>query len=140
MERNKSGLQKSQLTNHSRISTSSIFSDKLSKTMSNTIIVQNLGYLNLKPVQEMLQNKVRFGIYYTTKKTMILVKFSEWQKEICDKIWLYYPKRDKLPYKLVEGKKITFGSIVFNSEIDKSIDTTGWNNGNQIMTYEEFTN
>jgi len=108
------------------------------KTMSNTIIVQNLGYLSLKSVQEMLQNKVRFGIYYTAKKTMILVKFSEWQKEICDKIWLYYPKIDKLPYKLVEGRKITFGSIVFNSETDKSIDTTGWNNGNQIMTYEEY--
>lgn len=101
------------------------------------IIVEKIGYLSLADVQKLINNNERFGIYKTAKGTEILVKFPVWQI-VSKAVWLYYPKRDRLPYKVVEGRKITYGNIVFNSTIDKEISTTNWNNGNQIMAYEPY--
>ena len=50
---------------------------------------------------------------------------------------LSYPKKDRLPYKTVEGKKIARCELVYCSNEDTNITTCGWNNNEQIMTYEE---
>jgi hypothetical protein len=49
-------------------------------------------------------------------------------------------KKDRLPWKTVEGKKICGCTKVFDSKTDSvtNIDITNWNGGNQIMSYEEF--
>jgi hypothetical protein len=95
------------------------------------MIVYNIGYLKLESVLELKQ----FSIYETHKKTQILVKNTSQEK-----ISLYFPKEDRLPYKTVEGKKICSGTKIFDSNKDllSSIDTSGWNNKNQIMSYEEY--
>lgn len=97
------------------------------------MIVKNIGYLNLEAV---LKIEKPFSIYETHKKTHILV--TEIRNE--EKISLYYHKEDKLPWKIVEGKKICSGKKIFDSKIDSldKIDTTKWNGGKQIMSYEQY--
>lgn len=95
------------------------------------MIVKNIGYLKMESILKLEW----FSIYETQKNTHILVKNTSQES-----INLYSPKLDKLPYKSVEGKKICRGVKIFDSKtgsIDK-IDTSKWNNVNQIMTYEEF--
>lgn len=95
------------------------------------MIVKNNGYLKLENVLELK----RFSIYKTNKQTHILIEDTGEER-----ITLYLPKKDRLPYKLVEGKKICNGLKVFDSEINSisQIDISKWNNGNQIMCYKEF--
>ena len=95
------------------------------------MIVVNNGYMNLESVL-LLDH---FSIYETHKKTHILVKNTSEEN-----IYLCLPKEDRLPWKLVEGKKICSGTKVFDSKTEylSNIDTTKWNGGKQIMTYEEF--
>lgn len=95
------------------------------------MIVENIGYLKLDSVLEL----EHFSIYETHKKTQILVKNTS-----AEKLFLYYPKEDRLPYKTIEGKKICSCQKVFDSKTNTltNIDTTKWNNGNQIMSYEEY--
>jgi hypothetical protein len=96
------------------------------------MIVTNTGYKKLEDVQGL----GKFSIYCTHKNTHILVMGAS-----CDNITLYQPKHDRLPWKLTEGSKICSGKKVFDSTSGKvsDIDTTKWNNCNQIMTYKEFT-
>lgn len=95
------------------------------------MIVENTGYLKL----EQVLNLTHFSIYETNKKTHILIRDSSIGSD-----FLYYPKQDRLPYKITEGKKICFAKKVFDSTKDDitSLTTEKWNNKNQIMTYEEY--
>ena len=95
------------------------------------MIVENIGYLRLESVLELEQ----FSIYETHKDTHVLV-----QNTSEEKIHLYFPKRDRLPWKIVEGRKICVGEKVFDSKKDSifNIDTSKWNGENQIMSYKEF--
>ena len=94
------------------------------------MIVNNTGYIKLDKVLEMFNNNESFSIYHTKKKTLILVKKATEQH-----IDLYKVKEDRLPWKITEGKKITSGTRIFNSNTD-NIKTI--NIGNQIMSYEEI--
>ncbi len=93
------------------------------------MIVDNKGYLKLENVLELKQ----FSIYETSKDTNVLVKDT---RE--DTVTLYFPKKDRLPWKITEGKRICSGIKVFDSSVDciSRIDLSKWNNGNQIMCYE----
>ena len=102
------------------------------------MIVQQIGYLNKEQVSNLLKLGTVFSIYRTNRKTDILVKGT---KE--PTIYLQYPKKDRLPWKTTEGKKISNGVKIFDSDftiVDIEMDMSGWNNGNQIMAYEEYVN
>ncbi len=94
------------------------------------MIVQNLGYHNLDQVIDLED----FSIYETNMGTEILVAGCH------DKsITLYQPKTDRLPYKITEGKRICDAVKIFDSKSGLAyINTTCWNNGNQIMAYTQF--
>lgn len=100
------------------------------------MIVDNLGYLNKEQVLEMFQKGERFSIYRTQKNTEILIK-----NAVEEDLHLYYPKEDRLPYKIAEGRKVARCKRIFNSKIDKIefLNFDNWNNQNQIRAYEEFT-
>lgn len=99
------------------------------------MIVDRLGYLKKEQVLEMLDKGEHFSIYKTHKGTEVLVKNTDRKS-----LNLCYPKKDRLPYKTVEGKKIANASQVFNSKVDsvEVLKFDNWNNQNQIMSYEEF--
>lgn len=96
------------------------------------MIVSNKGYLKIKDLKELKY----FSIYETSKNTHILLIGKS-----SDKVCLHFPKKDRLPFKITEGKKICIAKKVFDSEINSidTIDLSKWNNGNQIMSYEEFS-
>ena len=96
------------------------------------MIVSNIGYLNLESVLALEY----FSIYETHKETNILVI----SKCSYDKTTLYFPKRDRLPWKLLEGKKICNATKIFDSKVNsiELIDISKWNNGNQIMSYKDI--
>lgn len=104
------------------------------------MIVNNTGYIKLDQVLEMVKNKEQFYIYETKKGTHVLLKNIKSIGVASDRIDLHNVKEDRLPWKIVEGKQITSGIKIFNSLTDDftTVDTTKWNNGNQIMSYEEF--
>jgi hypothetical protein len=94
------------------------------------MIVEQIGY---KKIEDVIKIE-HFSIYETTKGTQILIEGTSNNDNI-----LYYPKRDRLPYKITEGKKIcSIKSKIFDSKVNNlsKIDTTKWNNGNQIMVYD----
>lgn len=97
------------------------------------MIVENLGYLKIDDVLKL----GHFSIYETNKKTHILIKNPNSEKNP----HLYFPKKDRLPWKIIEGKKICTCKIVFDSKTEpiESINMINWNNGNQILAYQEFT-
>ncbi len=99
------------------------------------MIVNNTGYIKIDQILEMAKSKEHFSIYTTNKKTVVLVK-----NTAVEKLDLFYPKKDRLPYKSVEGRKIVKCNRIFNSAIDniESLEITKFNNANQIMSYEEF--
>lgn len=104
------------------------------------LIVSNIGYVNRATIDDLIKDRVNFRIYRTNKNTDVLVKiltigtFSE-------EVQLYMPKKDRLPYKIIEGKRITSGYEVFDPNTDGTdeLDKINWNGGTQIMAYEEFT-
>jgi len=98
------------------------------------MIVRQVGYLKLKDVQLLKANGDLFSLYKTNKNTTLLV-FDTTEKYL----HLYYPKQDRLPWKLLEGKKITNAEQIYCSTESSEISTVGWNNNEQIMTYKEFT-
>jgi hypothetical protein len=98
------------------------------------MIVDRVGYLKLSDVEELMKNNVLFSVYKTSKNTTILVLGTN-QKYL----HLYYPKRDRLPWKDVEGKKIARCELIYSSKEVTEITTSGWNNDEQIMTYKEFS-
>lgn len=102
------------------------------------MIVKNNGYLSLEKVKALYDSNVRFAIYQTKKKTNILVMniFGQYPSQSS----FYYPQKDRLEFKIDEGKRITDGVKIFDS-INNSIadiDMSGWNNGNQIMSYKPW--
>jgi hypothetical protein len=101
------------------------------------MIVENVGYLKLEDVLKLEQ----FSIYETKKKTHILFKENKFYHGSQQEDF-YYPKKDRLPWKVIEGKKICNNAVkVFDSKKDSldKIDTSKWNNGNQIMSYQAFS-
>lgn len=97
------------------------------------MIVQNTGFLNFEVVKRMIDNNINFSIYRTVKNTAILVVGVN--QDIID---LFRAKQDRLPWKVVEGKKITYSAKkIFNSieNAEKDLNTEFWNN-NQIISYE----
>jgi hypothetical protein len=103
------------------------------------MIVNRIGYLKKEQVLEMLQKGEHFSLYSTHKNTVVLIKNSPYALSFA-KMQLCYPKKDRLPYKTVEGKKIAYVTRFFNSASDsiELIDFEKWNGGNQVMAYEEF--
>jgi hypothetical protein len=101
------------------------------------MIVYNTGYLKKEDVIALHEKGVKFGIFKTYKGTCILVKY---KYKIYNIEYLYLPQFDRLPYKVIEGKKITHGSLVFDSTQDDidMLDTKDWNNENQIISYEDY--
>jgi hypothetical protein len=99
------------------------------------MIVTNTRYLKIRQVEELIKKGIQFSIYKTHKNTEILVKGA---KE--DNIQLYYPDMSRVEWKTEEGRRIIGGKKIFDSSVDKDFPPTqGWNNGNQIMSYEEFS-
>ena len=101
------------------------------------MVVYNTGYLKKADVIALAEKGVKFGIYQTYKNTNVLVKIRFYLPR---RIELYQPQSNRLPYKLVDGKKITYGDLIFDSMMDniELLDTTNWNNGNQIISYEDY--
>ena len=101
------------------------------------MIVENKGYLSVEQVLNLLKRGEHFCVYETNKKTHILVAEAEAE---ADKICLYFPKYDRLPWKLLEGKKITNGTKVFDSIKNniEELDTSKWNGGKQLMSYTPY--
>lgn len=101
------------------------------------MIVYNTGYLKKNDVLSLIEKGVKFGIYKTYKGTNVLVKVYD---KVDTRIDLYLPQFDRLPYKVIEGKKITYGELIFDSTLNEAEDINfeGWNNGNQIMSYENY--
>ena len=95
------------------------------------MIVEKIGYLKLKDVLELKRKGDLFSVYVTHKKTIILILDTETNGEA-----IYYPKRDRLPWKVVEGKSIVSCKKLYSSNDDVEITTEGWNNNEQIMAYE----
>ena len=100
------------------------------------MIVDNTGYIKLDKVKEMLNKGESFSIYKTHKGTDVLVRNIINR----DELHLYYPLKNKLPWKTVEGKKIAMCVKLFDSNINSvnDLDISNWNNKEQIMTYEPY--
>lgn len=98
------------------------------------MIVSQIGYLKLNDVLKLKNEGNLFSIYKTNKNTLVLVMNTE-----SNCISLNYPKKDRLPWKLIEGKKITYGVKIYTSTEIKNINTIGWNNNEQIMAYEQYS-
>lgn len=95
------------------------------------MIVENIGYISI----DNLINYTHFSIFETHKNTHIIVlNTSE------NSLVLHHPKKDRLPWKLVEGKKICSCKKVFDSKIDNlnNINKSMLNNGNQIIVYQQY--
>jgi len=95
----------------------------------------HIGYKKLEYVLELIKQKKKFGIYTTHKNTQIIILDT-----IESQLEMYQPKYDRLPWKILEGKRIATCKLIFNSEIDEvsKIDTSKWNNKNQILIYEPY--
>jgi len=90
-----------------------------------TIIVKQTGYYS---IDKLLNIDKKFSVYKTNKNTIIVVFNINY-----DEIMMFYPKLDRLPYKIIEGKKIINGIKISKNEIENKLDI------NQIMTYEIFS-
>lgn len=101
------------------------------------MIVQQIGYLKLNQVNDFLKERIPFSIYRTTKNTLILIKTPDEKGDI---VHIFYPDKSRLEWKFVEGKRITRCTKVFDSTKQSEFETSGWNNGNQIMSYKPFMN
>tara|TARA_R110000772_G_scaffold43995_6_gene101265 strand:- start:72 stop:389 length:318 start_codon:yes stop_codon:yes gene_type:complete len=92
-------------------------------------------YLKLQDVIDMFTEGKKFSIYRTHKGTNILITDTTRDYEF----EVYYPKQDRLPYKVLEGKKlVTCVENIFCSDINyiEDLDPSTWNNGEQIMSYD----
>ena len=98
------------------------------------MVVTNRGYATLQKVLDMFNAKTEFGIYETNKGTFILIKGS-----VHDTVSIFRPNKHRLPYNIVEGKKITQCRKIFNSKTDSKDLISLAIGGNQIMTYEPYS-
>jgi len=97
------------------------------------MIAQQVGYLKLNDVLKLKEDGTLFSIYKTHKNTNVLVLNRDKKN-----LNLTYPKKDRLPWKLTKGKKIVRCERIYCSKEDTEISTANWNNGEQIMCYEEY--
>lgn len=105
------------------------------------MIVSNLGYKKIDFLRDLIKNGRSFSIHNTHKNTQILFLTSGCCK--LNESAIYQPKKDRLPWKVTEGKRIvTIKEKVFDSteNLLEELNTEKWNNGNQILCYEEFKN
>lgn len=93
------------------------------------MIVKQIGYFKESDVNELRQKGTEFSFYKTHKNTVIIVLGSSHRFGNV----LYYPKYNRLPWKVTEGKK-----IVSIKEKLNSVDISEWNNKEQIMVYERI--
>jgi hypothetical protein len=95
------------------------------------MIVERIGYLKLDDVLKL----AHFSIYETHKGTNILIENTSY-----DVGYICYPKEDRLPWKILDGKKICNCVKIFDSKVNSvsEIDMTKWNGKNQIMSYREY--
>lgn len=104
------------------------------------MVATNLGYYTLEQVKELIDKGNTFAIYESMSKgRRFLVRDQRWN---LSSIQLCRPKEDRLPWKIVEGKGITGGSIVFDSTKQgvEDLHPEKWNGGKQIITYTQYTN
>ena len=94
------------------------------------MIVENLGYLKTEQILDMIKNNYVFSIYKTRKNTKIIVRGI-----VYNEIHLFYPKKDRVPYKSVEGRKIIDGVKIFDSKTDVFNES---DYPNQMISYQEF--
>lgn len=102
------------------------------------MIVENTGYLSIEQVAEMMKNSEEFGIYRTNKGTEVLVQRTQIE---LNSLQLFFPKKDRLPWKTIEGKKIATCTKIFDSRTDdfKTLNFSGWNGQKQIISYQEYS-
>lgn len=95
----------------------------------------HIGYKRLEYVLELIKQNKKFGIYVTHKNTEIIILDT-----IDQQLEMHQVKFDRLPWKILEGKRIATCKLKFNSEIDDAskIDVSKWNNKNQILIYEPY--
>ena len=99
------------------------------------MIVDQIGYFKIEDVQSLIEDQKQFSIYKTFKKTHVLILDTDREE-----IRMSYPKKDRLPWKVLEGKSITNCEKVFDSSTNffDEIDLSKWNNSDQIMAYKEY--
>lgn len=104
------------------------------------MIAQNLGYYNLEKVKELIAKKINFAIYESMSKGRRFLVIHPKYHPICSTIGLWRPKEDRLPWKVIEGKGITGGLIVFDStkQTVEDLHPEKWNGGTQIIAYEPY--
>lgn len=105
------------------------------------MIVSNLGYKKIDFLKDLVENGRSFSIHNTHKGTQIAFLTDNFSKLRENAI--YQPKKDRLPWKVTEGKRIvTIEEKIFDSTENslEELNTEKWNNGNQILCYEEFKN
>lgn len=101
------------------------------------MIVENTGYLKIAEVIQLASDGKKFGIYRTPKDTLILFNSTV----LSNRIDLCRPKLDRLPWKMVEGRKIMNScTLVFDSTKDdiSTFDFTNANMGSQLMSYKDM--
>lgn len=100
------------------------------------MIVHNTGYANKEQVLKLISDKIKFGIYETNRGTQVLVVRPEHLEFY--PFTLYTHDESRKEWKLTEDRRILdCQKLVFdhNSE-PESLDTSKWNNSNQIITYQ----
>lgn len=98
------------------------------------MIVEQIGYIKSEAIMDMLIKGEKFSLYKTHKNTCILVQDTHVMN-----VELFYVRRDKLPWKITEGKKIISGERIFSSEKESDVlDNSLWNNGNQVIAYRQY--
>ena len=105
------------------------------------MIVSNLGYKKIDFLKELIENGKAFSIHNTHKNTQILFLIRSCGGDISGES-IYYPQKDRLPWKTTEGKRITtVKEKVFDSTKNslEELNTEKWNNGNQILCYQEYS-
>ena len=101
------------------------------------MIVHNTGYVNKEQVLKLISNKIKFGIYETNRGTQVLVVRPEHLENKFYPFTLYTHDESRKEWKLTEDRRILdCQKLIFDHNSDpESLDTSKWNNSNQIITY-----
>ena len=101
------------------------------------MIVYNTGYLNKEGLIKLMDSRIPFGIYETNRNTQVLV-INPHHRTPFAPFTLYTHDESRKHYKIVEDKRILDCiKLIFTNLCNiEDLDTTKWNNGNQIITYK----
>lgn len=104
------------------------------------MVARNLGYYTLEQVKELIDKGIVFAIYESMSKNRRFLVRDLYHVD--RSLHICRPKEDRLPWKIVEGKGITGGWIVFDSTTQtvEDLHPEKWNGGKQIITYTQYTN